>query len=45
MGVGDQGVITGKGFRFLNGAQSIIFQNVHNTELKAETRCTSPAPT
>ncbi|KAL0264081.1 hypothetical protein SLS55_000025 [Diplodia seriata] len=36
VGVGDAGVIRGKGFRFVSGAQNIIFQNVHVTELNPQ---------
>ncbi|KAK0662655.1 putative pectin lyase F-2 [Lasiodiplodia hormozganensis] len=36
VGVGDKGVIRGKGFRFVSGAQNIIFQNVHVTELNPQ---------
>ncbi|KAF4307318.1 putative pectin lyase a precursor protein [Botryosphaeria dothidea] len=36
VGVGDQGVIRGKGFRFVNDVSNIIFQNVHVTELNPQ---------
>lgn len=36
VGVGDKGVIRGKGFRFVNGAENIIFQNVEITELNPQ---------
>ncbi|OJD40784.1 polysaccharide lyase family 1 protein [Diplodia corticola] len=36
VGVGEAGVIRGKGFRFVSGAQNIIFQNVHVTELNPQ---------
>lgn len=36
IGVGDKGVIRGKGFRFVNGVSNIIFQNVHVTELNPQ---------
>lgn len=36
VGVGDKGVIRGKGFRFVSGAKNVIFQNVHITELNPQ---------
>ncbi|OLN89056.1 putative pectin lyase F-1-like protein 1 [Colletotrichum chlorophyti] len=36
VGVGDKGVIRGKGFRLINNVTNIIFQNIHITELNPE---------
>lgn len=36
VGVGDKGVIRGKGFRLVSGAENIILQNFHITELNPE---------
>ncbi|TEA12439.1 putative pectin lyase E [Colletotrichum sidae] len=36
VGVGDKGVIRGKGFRMTNKASNVIFQNIHITELNPE---------
>ena len=36
IGVGSQGVIRGKGLRIANGAQNVIIQNIHITELNPQ---------
>jgi pectin lyase len=36
VGVGDKGVVRGKGFRVVSGAENIIFQNFHITELNPQ---------
>ncbi|KAM0713388.1 hypothetical protein Q7P37_010350 [Cladosporium fusiforme] len=36
VGVGDKGVVRGKGFRVVNGASNVIFQNFHITELNPQ---------
>lgn len=36
VGVGDKGVVRGKGFRVVSGADNVIFQNFHITELNPQ---------
>lgn len=36
VGVGDKGVVRGKGFRVVSGAENVIFQNFHITELNPQ---------
>lgn len=36
VGVGDSGVIRGKGLRFVYGASNIIVQNIHITEINPQ---------
>lgn len=36
IGVGDSGVIRGKGLRFVNGVSNVIVQNIHITELNPQ---------
>lgn len=36
VGVGDKGVVKGKGFRVANDAENVIFQNFHITELNPQ---------